>query len=298
MRFSSKLVRISAAAGAFVLAGTGLLAYQLTRTPTKVSVNQAVSRFRQSHADHGDGVTLYPLSQPQSSPFASRPLAEGATAGRTKPAEQLTARPATRKSAEEGVYVYDTRGYESTDALTGSRHDYPNLTTVTLTRTRCGFNLRWLPLDQRWEESRFCSHPRGTELRQFITYHEFFNKGDVQQFDCPEASLVFAFPYVAGESWKFRCSSASGDFVSSVKVVGEERVDVGGRPVDAVHLIYDADLSGRNRGTQKQERWISIDNDFVVRMLSDASMTTDSAFGAVKYEEHYELKLNSLTPRQ
>ena len=54
------------------------------------------------------------------------------------------------------MYVYDTAGFETTDALTGGRHDYPAQTTITVQDAGCGSVQRWQPLDQRWDETETC----------------------------------------------------------------------------------------------------------------------------------------------
>lgn len=44
---------------------------------------------------------------------------------------------------EPGVYLYESSGFDSVDALTGARHDYPAQTTVTITTEGCGVRVRW-----------------------------------------------------------------------------------------------------------------------------------------------------------
>jgi hypothetical protein len=53
---------------------------------------------------------------------------------------------------EPGVYVYASRGFDSVDALTGARHDYPAQTTVTVTTEGCGVRVRWNTVRERWDE--------------------------------------------------------------------------------------------------------------------------------------------------
>src|SRR5205823_2039908 len=113
-----------------------------------------------------------------------------------------------------GVYVYETTGSESTDALTGARHEYPRRTTMTLQHTACGFETRWQPLDQRWDDGSFCFERNGTSLRRFESHHEFFGKTDTQTFVCPAGSIVYPADRPPGRTWRFSCSSTDGEVSS------------------------------------------------------------------------------------
>ena len=55
-----------------------------------------------------------------------------------------------------GLYLYATTGFETTDALAGSRHEYPAQTYMTIQPGGCGTQVRWQALDQRWDEYDFC----------------------------------------------------------------------------------------------------------------------------------------------
>ena len=65
----------------------------------------------------------------------------------------------------EGVYVYSTRGYEKTDALTGVTHRYPKRSTITVAARECGVSLTWRVLQGRSTEWLYCTAPQGWELR-------------------------------------------------------------------------------------------------------------------------------------
>ncbi len=73
-----------------------------------------------------------------------------------------------------GLYLYATDGFESTDALVGSRHDYPAQTYITIQPGGCGTLVRWQALEERWDEWDFCADG---SLAGWQGYHEWFGSG-------------------------------------------------------------------------------------------------------------------------
>lgn len=203
-----------------------------------------------------------------------------------------------RAAIEDGVYAFATSGYEKTNALGGSRHDYPSETPVTVTHSECGTVQRWQPLAERWDESELCREPEGYAVRRFTTYHEFFQRGQRQEFTCPAGSYVYRPAAPAGDAWSWGCSSDTGEIETVTTVVGFEDVEIDGRPVRTVHMRYSSQLSGANRGTQVQDRWLVAETGFNVRIKTDVDLEADSPFGTVHYEEHYDIVAMSLTPRR
>lgn len=289
------LVRGIGIALSLTLTATGAFAVLTTRRATSVSVDDAVLRFRGAETAPDAGGPASPL--PSAEPAAGG-AAPGQPMGKTSGQSGVTNAGPARYEVREGVYVYDTRGYEETDALTGSRHDYPSQTGVSVWKTDCGMRSRWQPLNERWDEAEFCLNERGTSFRKFTTYHEFFSKGDTQSFDCPESAYVFMYSGRAGDSWKFDCTGQGAEITSSVSVIGPEQVTVSGKPMEAIRYRYELSLRGRNRGTQIQERWIAVDSGFLLKITQHADMETDSPFGTVKYFEQYTTTLHSTEPRK
>src|SRR4051794_31547541 len=56
----------------------------------------------------------------------------------------------------QGEYSYMTSGFERLSAVVASRHGYPRVSSVTVTREGCGFGERWEPRPERSSESQFC----------------------------------------------------------------------------------------------------------------------------------------------
>ena len=243
-----------------------------------------------------DQATTAPAAATATTPVTARAAAtERASAPSAPPSS--SASPAAEPELQEGVYTFATEGFEATNALGGARHDYPKETPVTLRRSECGWTQRWQPLRERWDESAMCRTDVGLDVRTFTTYHEFFQKSQQQQFDCPEGSSVFRRDAPAGATWSWRCTAGSSAIDTVVTVVGPEAVVVEGREVPATKVHYESTLTGANRGTQVQDRWIRSDG-LNLRIKTDIDAQSDSPFGVVHYEEHYVTTLAQLEPRR
>jgi hypothetical protein len=207
-------------------------------------------------------------------------------------------RPQQEARPAQGVYAYATTGSEEVDVLGGSSHTYPDTTYVTLRHSACGFDVRWQPLEERWDDTSLCASDGRTEIRRYTMYHEFFQRGVEERFDCePGAMRVFDRSAAAGATWMGRCEGEQSRIDMAVRVVGAETLDVGGTPVQAVRMHYDGRMSGANNGTQVQERWIDPRTALLLRMTSVVEGVVTSPLGQSNYAERYELRLTSLQPR-
>ena len=309
---------------------SGLGSIYLRQGPQEVTVDDAVAAFRSSSGtdDGGASPSAGPAAAPAAAdaPVASAPASAAATTASTTPAPEAalpapgptspgraTAAAATPPAAaspaatpppgptgpeiEEGVYTFTTEGYEATNALGGARHDYPKETPVTMRRNDCGWTQRWQPLNERWDESMLCRTDAGMDVRRFTTYHEFFQRSQQQQFDCPPGNSVYQRGAGPGATWSWRCTAGASAIDTVVTVVGPEAVVVEGVEVPATRVHYESTMTGGNRGTQKQDRWIREDG-LNLRIQTDIDTEADSPFGAVHYEEHYVITIASLRPRR
>lgn len=197
----------------------------------------------------------------------------------------------------EGVYVYSTRGGDEVDVLGGSRHTYPDRTTVTVRHGGCGFVERWDALDERWDERESCRTAAGDKLRRTTAHHEFFGHGDTRTLYCNG----FTFPAGAepGDSWSMPCASENTNAVSKLTAVGYEDVDVGGVAVRTLHVHVETKITGEQEGTSIRDVWGSSETGVVVRERSTlTSYSTQPVFGRTRYHEAYENRLLSLEPRR
>lgn len=197
----------------------------------------------------------------------------------------------------EGVYPQRTEGYEYTDALGGSRHDYPPETSVIVRRSGCGVVERWQPLAERYDESELCSQGDTVSIFVFRKYNEFFQRSQLLVYNCPGGAKVFDRSEPIGATWSWRCNSESAQIDSNVTVVGHETVSVGRQAVEAVRMRYDSTITGSTRGTQLQERLLERSTGYVISVQADVTVRTDSPFGEVGYEEHFAIESKSMKPR-
>lgn len=195
-----------------------------------------------------------------------------------------------------GVYLYDTTGSESIDALGGQRHTYPTTTTLTVTDTKCGVNARWDVLSGRYDVNRRCRAATDAwTLRSTVVASEFFNTTQVDRSRCDVVELP-ADPK-AGDTTQGRCDHGP-DFVSMrVQVLGSERLRIGGTKVETVHLRIRSTQGGQRSGGGVEHRWVQAGTNLVVRSRVDERDVSPSPVGRVTYEQRYEIELRSLRPR-
>jgi hypothetical protein len=197
----------------------------------------------------------------------------------------------------EGVYVYETEGFEKTDALTGVTNRYPALSTITVTRDRCGVTMRWDVLEGRSTTWDFCVTPKGWTLESQDERHTFFGRTERTTYRC--TGSPFRPPGDRpGEALETRCSTGSTQERGGVRVVGREKLPVGGAEVETVHLRRTSSFSGETRGETTHDVWLERETGVPVRIVMVVRTTNDSPIGDVHYEENVSLRLESLVPRR
>ncbi len=285
----------------------GTTSAYIKQGPTEVSVDSALAEFRRTTttsatpldqqapdgAAPASGSTNGPVA-PGSGPSLAGPSDTPAGAG---PTGGVAAPPGSLTPPAEGVYPQATEGYEYTDALGGSRHDYPRETSITLRRGGCGIVERWQPLQERYDESEMCSQGETVSIFVYKKYNEFFQRSQLLVYNCPGGAKVFHRGQPVGATWTWTCNSNDSQIDALVTVVGFETVNVGGRPIEAVRMRYDSKITGSSRGTQVQERLLERSTGYVVSVKVDVKVRTNSPFGEVGYEEHYVLQAKSMQPR-
>ena len=195
-----------------------------------------------------------------------------------------------------GLYLYATTGFEETDALGGSRHEYPSQTYMTIQPGGCGTLVRWKPLEQRWDEWDYCE---GGALAGRQNYHEWFTMGNLDAWTCSPAVPSEGEP---GETWTGSCSrTVSGNVeaaaeVTTYEVVGYETLTVGADQVETLHIRTASTGSGGTSSSDTADTWILPGTPLVVRQTASGSSTNQSRIGPVAYHEEYEIRLISLSP--
>ena len=89
-----------------------------------------------------------------------------------------------------GVYVYGTDGSESTDALTGVTHRYPNRSTITVAAAECGASFTWRVLKGRSTEWRFCLTDDGWQLRAQDERHTLYGRTERTTYICKDTPIL------------------------------------------------------------------------------------------------------------
>lgn len=198
----------------------------------------------------------------------------------------------------EGVYVYETNGFERTDALTGVTHRYPRRSTITVAPHACGVSLTWRVLGGRSTEWVYCVGGKGWSIARQDERHTFFGRTERTTYVCETTPIRPVDPRT-GMRWPVRdCGTDGTQERGAVRVVALPEVRVGSSTVRAVHVRKTTTFSGVIRGSSRHDVWFDEKSGLPVRMVMVTRTTNDSPIGDVDYEESATLRLTSLEPRR
>ena len=194
-----------------------------------------------------------------------------------------------------GVYQYATSGFDRVDALTGARHDYPTITTITVVPYGCGVRLRWDVAVERWDSWDWCLD--GDVLRQtgWVGYHEFFGTAGQNDYTCDGDPRPLDAP--AGTTWAMTCRMAdrtTTDFTGTV--IERTTLTVAGTEIPVLHLRYDVDVVGESTGHQSVEGWYRTTDGLPVREHLTIATKQDTVVGTTNFDETYTIDLLTPTP--
>lgn len=303
---------VAAGASLVLLAGLGIVGLQGADTSRAYEEQSAVDAFRSAAASPSAGSAVAGSPPPAraepggTASAAARPVAPAPApapvpsggAADAAPGDRPGSAAPTRRAVEPGVYRYATQGHEQVDALGGSRHDYPSTSTVTYSRTGCGTQERWQPLEGRVSTTLSCAGASGPELRSTFQQREFFGQSQSESYRCEPGLLVRAWDPRPGQSWTGRCHSDDSTVTVVSRVVALEELQVDGVTVPVVRLTIRGTASGSVRGRSDRELWLARADGLLVQATGDTDTEADTAAGRVRYQERYELRLLSLTPRR
>jgi hypothetical protein len=196
----------------------------------------------------------------------------------------------------EGVYVYATEGFESTDALTGARHRYPGRSTITVTKVGCGVSLLWRVLDGRSTEWTYCVGTDGWGLAGQDERHTFFGRTEPTTYVCPNTAIRPSER--SPGTWDLSCSTDTAEERGTVALVGRERMLVDGTSVTTEHVRKTTRFTGGIRGSARHDLWFDSASGVPVQIVMASRTTNDSPVGDVHYAERVSLRLTSLEPRR
>ncbi|HEY7044475.1 MAG TPA: hypothetical protein VH419_12465 [Nocardioidaceae bacterium] len=259
-------------------------------TTTKISVDEAVGQFRDTAVP-----TSASTISATTTPAATTTTAAPTTAARAITTTTVPIPPVARP--ETGVYVYTTTGFDSVDALTGARHNFPATTTVTISAAGCGVDVRWNTVRERWDEWQWCPQGRGIETVAYRSFHQFFGVSSGTNYQCAGDPLPLAGR--PGSTWTIVCRQGDSDTSRFIgHLIGRQPVKVGTTSVNALRIRYDVAVSGVSAGTKFIDRWIRPEDGLVLREDSGTDTVQSTALGKVHYRERYTIVLQSLVPRR
>lgn len=202
-------------------------------------------------------------------------------------------------TASAGVYVYETAGAESIDALGGASHEYPTETTITVRSTACGASYRWVAIEERSEQMDICVIDGALALSAYVADHEFFSQGDTKALVCDEP-VVLLTPGLDNGATTGVCRG-DGLVEELTVVVGPvEAVQVGEDLVEAIEVVVDVVVGppeGHTQGASRTRLLLNPLSGAIVEWSETTMTTADSQVGSVDYTETFTLRLLSLQPR-
>jgi len=275
--------------------------YVVGKRSTPVTVGQAVDRYRAATIDTPRTKDAPSTAAVVGGPSVSSHSSKTVTARSSTNVE--TSRPTSSTTTATfaptpGVYVYDTKGSEHVSALGGASHTYPNQTTVTVTKTACGDDVRWDALQERWDEWSTCGDGHAIDIHSIITYHEFFKQVDKKSYLCDPTTTFRPRSDSTGATLVGNCSGSGASIKWTGKIVGTEAMRVAGSAVQAVHVRIDETLTGDTHGTRHHDSWYAIGTNLLLRRESYTDVDSKSAFGYTHYNENLSLRISSLQPQR
>ncbi len=220
--------------------------------------------------------------------------------GDDEPAPPSPFRPAA------GVYRYRGDGTERLDRPPTSEAQGPDIPgTVTQLGGGC-WRLRVDYNTNHWQSWDYC--PTDGGLAE--SGGAFFQRLDLVAFDVETSSTYTCEPPAdairegqeVGDEWNQECrgtsTSADGEVISAgpYRYLGDGELDIGGRPIRALHYRRERELTGGQTGTESGELWFDADTGLPVRNERSIEVRSDSPLGRVTYQETGSFQLVSMTP--
>lgn len=292
----------------------GYAGYRWVTTSTPVDRNQAVAMFRaESDSDEDDQITEAPKgsrttkssARSRSGPpkksvsrgetsAARQPSSAGASTTRTKSARSSRSdrpnRPALPERPKEGVYSWDTDGWEQ---AAGVRRDMPKESQRIVTHNNDGSyrNHHYFSEEREiWTEFRFSD--RGAEL---IWQRNKVKFGPVTN----DSRIDFAPPMVVGKAkmsvgmrWEDTWSGdTSGDYKSHV--FEHITMTIGGEDVEVWGIAYDITLRGEQRGNVDAKVWFAPKHSMTVK----EHYVQDVEASGGRYHAEWTMTVQSVHPQ-
>ena len=268
-RYALRVAAVSVVATLAVTAAAGYLVVRLvTRSEpmTGVGIDEAVDQFRGSASE---------------------------TASSVHPAGSLGPPP-------DGVYTYRASGsWTTTVPVFGTeRRVLPATVPAVLRADGDGWTLAFQYFDKHRITLRFRGGA-GPALEEPEGETDSVRFGLDVRSSMTCAPDIVVRPVAPGTSWSQSCRgvtrgviNAMQELPSTTTLVGIDRLDVGGSPVDAWHVRRDSTVVGSESGVLRSNTWYSTTDGLLLRLETESRTS-----GLVDHVEAIRLDLDSLTPR-
>ncbi|MBV9932948.1 MAG: hypothetical protein JO367_01480, partial [Actinobacteria bacterium] len=224
---------------------------------------------------------------PAAAPATTRGTATAPSAA-VPPASTAALPPADLPAA--GVYAYVTSGSDSISI--GSKHQYPAETFAVLQRgDGCNWQVDHHVVDQHVDHIKRCGRPGNLMRVADASRVTFFGQTDGLEYVCDPP-----VPMIGDDA---TCAAADGSAAKyHAAVIDRPVVNVGGVNRDAIHILLTVTMTGRARGHASNQLWLDAATGMILHQIRDVDTQAHAAFGDVRYTEHAEFVLESMTPRQ
>jgi hypothetical protein len=194
------------------------------------------------------------------------------------------------------VYRYTTTGKEGIDALGGTEHLYPAVTTITVTDDDCGVRLRWDMLAERYEEWHLCLVDGHVTLApDGVQFHEFYGQSQTDIAECRHAVVLAPAP-TPGTRTARDCTLADEPWQPMWTFTGSGTARVDGSDVDTVTFEALIEVDHPEYWEHTVVIWTLSTSGLPVTVDWNASSRNPSPLGGTVYTETFTAELVSATP--
>lgn len=197
-----------------------------------------------------------------------------------------------------GVYRYRTSGGEHL-SIGGIGRSFPSMSQMIVTDTGACTSFKWEPLVQHVEGLVVCPASDGAlRISAASSFEQIAGDTTTTVINCPSGTYLVPPDPHAGSRWRAVChSTAHQRVVFSGEVVGSSSVTVGGRRVPAVHTRVTLHFTGKTKGTNPNNYWVTPRDGLILRQQETVDVSEQAGpLGAVRYGEQMAIVLQSRSP--
>lgn len=190
-----------------------------------------------------------------------------------------------------GTYTYVGSGKDHFSALGGAGHEFPDEVSVVVELDAdddCAWTMHVVFVEEHVEERRLCTEGGVVRERGFDRTTEFLGRRQTSTYECTEGAIRMPADPRRGESWSWTCTEARGGEVSYTgTLVGSERTEVGGEPMDVRRVRVVGVQDDESVGRETTELWLRPDG-LPVRFTTDRKLTVNTPLGSMTTTEEWD----------